>query len=82
VVELAALAIAGRPGTILDEAEAALGRLGALDRTEVVRMPEIGVSSTGIRRRVAEGWPIRYLVPEAVRERIAEIGLYREGVRA
>jgi len=82
VVELAGLAIAGRPGAVLDEAEAALERLGALDRTEVVRMPEIGVSSTGVRRRVAEGWPIRYLVPEPVREMIAATGLYRESVRA
>jgi nicotinate-nucleotide adenylyltransferase len=82
VVELARLGIAGRPGTVLDEVEAALERLGASDRAEVVRMPEIGVSSTRIRRRVAQGRPIRYLVPDAVAAMIAERGLYREAVPA
>jgi len=82
VVELARLGIAGRPGTVLDEAEAALERLGATGRADVIRMPEIGVSSTRIRRRIAQGRPIRYLVPDAVAELIAERGLYREAVPA
>jgi nicotinate-nucleotide adenylyltransferase len=76
VLELARLGIAARPGTALDEAEAALERLGATDRAEVVRMPEIAVSSTRIRRRVAQGRPIRYLVPDAVRAYIETHGLY------
>jgi nicotinate-nucleotide adenylyltransferase len=82
VVGLARLGIAGRPGTLLDEVEAALERLGAADRAEVVRMPEIGVSSTRIRRRVAQGRPIRYLVPDGVAAAITERGLYRVAVRA
>jgi nicotinate-nucleotide adenylyltransferase len=81
VVGLARLGIAGRPGTLLDEVEATLERLGASERAEVVRMPEIGVSSTRVRRRVAEGRPIRYLVPDAVAAAIAERGLYRQAVR-
>jgi nicotinate-nucleotide adenylyltransferase len=76
VLELARLGIAARPGTALDEAEAALERLGATDRAEMVRMPEIAVSSTRIRRRVAQGRPIRYLVPDAVRAYIETHGLY------
>jgi nicotinate-nucleotide adenylyltransferase len=76
VLELARLGIAARPGTALDEAEAVLGRLGAADRAEMVRMPELAVSSTRIRRRVAQGRPIRYLVPDAVREYIERRGLY------
>ena len=59
VLELARLGIAARPGTAMDEAEAALERLGAVERAEVVRMPEIGVSSTGIRRRARAGCPRR-----------------------
>ena len=47
VMELARVGIAARPGTALEEAEAAIERLGGDDRAEVVRMPEIGVSSTG-----------------------------------
>jgi nicotinate-nucleotide adenylyltransferase len=82
VVDLARLGIAGRPGTVLDEVEVTLERLGAAERAEVVRMPEIGVSSTRIRRRVARGRPIRYLVPDRVAAMIVERGLYREAVRA
>ena len=77
VLELARVGIAARPGTALEEAEAALERLGADDRAEIVRMPEIGVSSTGIRKRVAAGRPIRHLVPDGVAEFIAQGGLYR-----
>jgi nicotinate-nucleotide adenylyltransferase len=76
VLELARLGIAARPGTALDEAQAALERLDAAERAEVVAMPKIGVSSTGIRERVAAGRPIRHLVPDAVVELIAERGLY------
>jgi nicotinate-nucleotide adenylyltransferase len=81
VLEFARLGIAGRPGIALEEAEGALERLGHRGRYELIRMPELGVSSTRIRRRVAEGRPIRYLVPDAVAELIAEKGLYREAVK-
>ena len=80
VVKLARLAIAGRQGTVLDEAEAVLERLNASTRHEVVRMPEIGVSSTMIRGRVAEGRAVRYLVPEPVLALIGARGIYRERV--
>jgi nicotinate-nucleotide adenylyltransferase len=82
VVELARLGIAARPGAVLEEAEAALERVGARDRADVVRMPEIGISSTSIRKRVAGGKSIRYLTPDAVRAMIEQRGLYREAVRA
>jgi nicotinate-nucleotide adenylyltransferase len=76
VIELARLGIAARPGTALDEAEATLERLGAQQQARLVKMPEIGVSSTSIRRRVAAGRPIRYLVPDPVIELIADRALY------
>jgi nicotinate-nucleotide adenylyltransferase len=78
MLELARLGIAARPGTELDEAMAALERLGGAERAEVVRMPEVGVSSTRIRRRIAQGRPIRYLVTDGVFEFIEAEGLYRE----
>ena len=74
VLELARIGVAARPGTVLDEAEVVLDRMGA--RAELVRMPELGVSSTRVRRRVADGRSIRYLVPDAIAEAIAERGLY------
>ena len=43
----------------------------------VVEVPAVDVSATDVRRRVAAGRSIRYLVPEAVREYIATHGLYR-----
>ena len=75
VLELAEVGVAGRPGSILDEAESVLEDLGG--RFEAIRMPGLGVSSTRVRRRVAAGRSIRYLVPDPVRELIAERGLYR-----
>ena len=47
---------------------------GGFDRVE---MPLLRVSSTEVRARVAAGKPIRYLVPEAVREFIERERLYR-----
>ena len=41
-------------------------------------MPPVGVSSTMIRRRVARGQPVRYLVPDAVAAAIDERELYRK----
>jgi nicotinate-nucleotide adenylyltransferase len=82
VVELARIAIAARPGTAIADAQGALERLGVAERSEVVRMPELAVSSTGIRERVAAGRPIQYLVPDGVREAIERRGLYRETVTA
>lgn len=77
VLELARVGIAARPGTDVDDAEAAVDRLGGAERSEVVRMPGIEVSSTRIRRRVGQGRPVRYLVPDGVLELIEAGGLYR-----
>jgi nicotinate-nucleotide adenylyltransferase len=43
-----------------------------------VPVPRLDVSSSVVRRRVAAGECIRYLVPEAVRAVIAREGLYRD----
>ena len=44
-----------------------------------VETPRLDISSSGIRRRVRAGEPIRFLVPEAVRRIIERHALYQEG---
>lgn len=81
VLELARPAVAGRPDVDSAAVDDVFVRLGA-GEVRTISMPEIGVSSTMIRERVAEGRPVRWLVPPAVAEMIVERGLYREGVTA
>ncbi len=76
VLELARLGIAARPGSRLAPARRALERLGASERATIVDMPELGISSSEIRRRIAAGRPIRYLVPDAVAAFLSERGTY------
>jgi nicotinate-nucleotide adenylyltransferase len=45
----------------------------------VMQIPALAISSTDIRRRVANGTPIRYLVPDGVQTYISKAGLYRNG---
>jgi nicotinate-nucleotide adenylyltransferase len=78
VLELATLAIAKRRGTARSSVDAALEALPGGERARFFSMPRIGVSSTMLRRRVRTGQPIRYLVPDAVSDYIAEHRLYAE----
>jgi nicotinate-nucleotide adenylyltransferase len=69
-----------RPGFDVSRLDALAGALSAdqVDRLRrhVIPAPLIEVSSTLIRRRVAEGRPVRFLVPDAVAEYIADRRLY------
>jgi len=49
---------------------------GLLDKVIQLDMPVIGISSSGIRQRIAEGLPIRYLVPAGVEKYITEQKIY------
>ena len=49
-----------------------------LDRIHYLEVPALAISSTDIRRRVKRGEPIRYLLPEGVRQLIQQRGLYTE----
>jgi nicotinate-nucleotide adenylyltransferase len=78
VLELATLAVAERADAARADIEARLYEaFGDVAAVEFFAMPRIDVSSSEIRTRVAEGRPIRYLVPDAVLERIERSGLYR-----
>lgn len=49
---------------------------GLLERVIQLDMPVIGISSSEIRRRIARGLSIRYLVPPGVEEYVTEQGIY------
>ena len=53
-----------------------LAGLAGADRIQFFDMPRLDISSSDIRRRVAAGLPIRYLVPDAVASYISSEGLY------
>ena len=55
---------------------AAPAQIEAMRRQEVV-MPEIGLSASDIRHRVAAGQAIRYRTPRAVEKYIESHGLYK-----
>jgi nicotinate-nucleotide adenylyltransferase len=62
----------------LPDRESLVARFGEnASRIHLLSGPSLDVSSTALRERVAEGQPIRYLVPRGVEELITERGLYR-----
>jgi nicotinate-nucleotide adenylyltransferase len=75
-------AVAPRPGAPTTDARALRDRFGkAADRIHLLAGPSLDVSGTEVRRRVAAGRTIRYLVPQAVEEMILATGLYRRPSR-
>jgi len=63
---------------------AALGGIVSADRLDEIRqsavvMPQIGISSTQIRSRIAAGQSVRFQVPRSVESYIASRRLYRQG---
>ena len=80
VLEQAELVVAPRPGAetwSADRLAAAVGVPTAAVRLTVVASPLVEIASRDLRRRVAEGRSIRFLVPRAVEEYVRDKGLYR-----
>ena len=78
VLELATLAVAEREGVVrADIVEHLAAQLPGTAPPVFFDMPRLDISSSQIRRRVAENRSIRYLVPEPVAEQIARGRLYR-----
>lgn len=71
---------ASRPGYPFAEFEQEIALLPRPLRRRIhfLEVPALAISSSDIRHRVAEGMPIRYLVPEAVQIYIDKMGLYRK----
>ena len=80
VLELATLAVAEREGVRREDLARRLEPLHGGDRVTFFDMPRLDVSSSAIRRRVAAGRSIRYLVPDAVARAVTDGGLYRPAV--
>jgi nicotinate-nucleotide adenylyltransferase len=87
VLELADLAVAGRPGFaregVLDSVESIGGAPGVrpAEKVKFLDMPLSEISSSEARSRAARGEPIEHLVGQDVAAYIAEHGLYRPAER-
>ena len=78
ILSLATFAVAERAGAGRRDIDDRLAALtGGSSEVRFFAMPRLDISSSDVRRRVAEGRPIRYLVPDAVAEEIEARELYR-----
>ena len=76
VLSLARVAVVSREGIEREAVTRRLHGLAGHEDIEFFDMPRVDVSSSLVRARVAEGRPIRYLVPEGVAEEIDSGSLY------
>lgn len=74
------LIAATRPGYELDNLRNHLkhGVGENINKIHAIEVPALAISSTAIRKRVAQGQPIKYLLPEAVEQYILKNKLYRD----
>jgi len=80
LVQLCRLVVAPRLGSKdLKHLETAIP--GLLDKIIQLDMPVIGISSSGIRQRIAQGLSIYYLVPPEVEKYITERKIYPTAAR-
>jgi nicotinate-nucleotide adenylyltransferase len=69
-----------RPGYNLDKLHAGLDGIPEELKKKIIYMqvPSLAISSTEIRKRVREGRPVKYLLPESVENYIMKKELYRQ----
>jgi nicotinate-nucleotide adenylyltransferase len=79
VLALATVAVAEREGAQRRQVMSAISGLEGSEGVRFFSMPTIEISSTMVRGRVADGAPIRHLVPDPVATYIEEAGLYGVG---
>jgi nicotinate-nucleotide adenylyltransferase len=76
VLSLATVAVVERSNWSRNAIGITIGRMPGAERIRYLDMPVMQISSSSIRRRVREGLPIRYLVPDKVASHIETNGLY------
>jgi len=77
ILDQAGMIVVSSPGYELAVPPSIAARLGPrAERLVLQPMPLLEISSTDIRRRIAAGQPVRYLLPEAVERYIRRRGLY------
>ena len=83
LVKKVTIVTAARPGfvkpAVSDLSEAVGDEAAQVLLSNCCPTPEIDISATRIRARVAAGDPIRYLTPESVASYIQRLGLYGPG---
>lgn len=81
LLQLCHFVLVTRPGYQLDRRDERFRHVPDLlwEKTIILPIPGLFLSSSDIRRRVAEGKTIKYLVPAAVERYIIEHNLYRDG---
>ena len=79
IIKLAQLVVIARPGTSYDDAIAPLLAPfpNIAERLTWVQGPQLAIASTDLRRRIAEGRSVRYLMPDEVIAYINQRQLYR-----
>jgi nicotinate-nucleotide adenylyltransferase len=77
LVELARIVAVSRPGFTPDLTHLSQSLPALIARLTLLEGPQLDISSTALRQRIATGRPIRYQTPDAVVAYIAEQGLYR-----
>ena len=76
ILRLARLAVAARPGSVVDMAEIDRSLPGAAASTDMIEAPLIDISSRDLRRRLQLGHSIAYRTPSTVSDYIYRRGLY------
>ncbi len=79
VVQLAEFVVASRSGVQRSEIEEAFESLDARNRVKFFEMPQIDISSSEIRSRLAKGSSVRNFVPDDVLKYIETNNLYSQG---
>ena len=79
IAQLATIVVVNRPGIEQVDATSLPDFGPGAHPLQAVTIPPVGIASSDLRRRLAEGRSIRYMVPRGVEAYIDAQGLYRSG---